>query len=87
MLASASEQDLVTQHFGIGMWIRNDFGLWAEQNTLLLDDCTRYKLGTSTPNGGTESEIDQISRYLGRMDADGASKTILLAARELARLK
>ena len=80
-LASASDDDLLTQHFGIGMQIRNTFGLWTG-NTHLLDDCTRAR---ELSNGKTETALDDTSLLLGRMDVDGASQTILLAARDLAR--
>src|SRR5271165_4440286 len=33
-----SEDDLITLHFGMGMGIRNQFGLW-EGNDALLGDC------------------------------------------------
>ena len=41
-----SEEDLPVQiaasfHFGIGMYIRNQFGLWAG-NQAVADDCVRY---------------------------------------------
>jgi len=36
-LASLSEADLSLCHFGIGLWIRNNFGLWAKNKALLED--------------------------------------------------
>jgi hypothetical protein len=81
-LAVATDEDLFSQHFGLCMQIRNDFGLWSG-NTQLLDDCTRWQ---HLQDGQPESEVDEMMLFLGRMDADGASNTILLAARDQARL-
>ena len=37
-IASMSEDDLFMLHFGLGMWIRNNLGLW-QGNSSLLRDC------------------------------------------------
>ncbi len=37
-LKSMSEDDLIDLHFGLGNWIRNEFGLWNE-NYELMQDC------------------------------------------------
>ncbi len=36
-LAAMSEDDLIDCHFGLGVWIRNNFGLWKENEFLLKD--------------------------------------------------
>jgi hypothetical protein len=41
-IAVLTEADLIGLHFGLGMKVRNDFGLWRE-NRLLLLDCQRIK--------------------------------------------
>ncbi len=83
-LASLSDGDLFAQHFGMGMQIRNNFGLWRG-NTQLLDECT---LSSRSPIRGADHDEpvpDEALLFIGRMDADGASHTILRAARDLAR--
>jgi len=37
-LKSRSETDLFDLHFGLGQWIRNNFGLW-EENYELMHNC------------------------------------------------
>src|SRR6266496_1205061 len=34
-IAAKSRAELVELHFGLGMWIRNNFGLWAGNTTLI----------------------------------------------------
>ena len=34
-IAAMSQDDLVALHLGIGMWIRNNLGLWSENSALL----------------------------------------------------
>lgn len=36
-LASMTEEDLIECHFGLGLWIRNNFGLWKGNKALLED--------------------------------------------------
>jgi len=51
-IAALTEADLIGLHFGLGMQIRNDFGLW-QSNRLLLLDCQRIKYGdTAYPAEG-----------------------------------
>ena len=41
-LASLTEHDLIEQeHFGIGLWVRNTFGLADGSNHVLLEDCAK----------------------------------------------
>ena len=37
-IKSISEDDLTDLHYGLGQWIRNEFGLWNE-NYELMNDC------------------------------------------------
>jgi len=37
-IKSMSDDDLTDLHFGLGQWIRNEFGLWNE-NYELMKDC------------------------------------------------
>lgn len=34
-IAAMSQDDLVALHLGMGMWIRNNLGLWSENRALL----------------------------------------------------
>lgn len=40
-VAAMAEDDLGDCHFGLGMYIRNEFGLW-EQGSPLLQDCQAH---------------------------------------------
>ena len=40
-LRGMAEADIVELHFGLGMWIRNTFGLWSG-NRVLLEDCAAF---------------------------------------------
>ncbi len=82
-LASWNEDDLMAQHFGMGIQIRNNFGLWGE-NTKLLDDCTMSS-GQATGQIENDEFDTEMLLCVGRMNADGASEIILRAARDLAR--
>lgn len=42
-IAGLPEADLIDLHFGLGMRIRNEFGLWEKRNPALLLDCQRVK--------------------------------------------
>jgi hypothetical protein len=35
-IASMAESDLINLHFGLGMWIRNNLGLWQGNDALML---------------------------------------------------
>lgn len=74
----------MAQHFGLGLQIRNNFGLWGG-NTKLLDDCTVTTCQAIGQTENDEPEADEEFLFAGRMDADGASERILRAARDLAR--
>lgn len=39
-IMNSSEERLVNFHFGLGVGIRNEFGLW-EKNSKLLEDCKK----------------------------------------------
>ena len=34
-IAATSQDDLIALHLGLGMWIRNNLGLWSENSALL----------------------------------------------------
>ncbi len=34
-IAAMSEDELINQHFGLGMWIRNNLGLWEPDSVLV----------------------------------------------------
>lgn len=36
-IAAMTERDLSGMHFGLGMWVRNNFGLWGKNELLLAD--------------------------------------------------
>jgi hypothetical protein len=40
--AAQSEEELIDRHWGLGMRIRNDFGLW-DPGSPLLQDCAAHK--------------------------------------------
>ena len=43
-ISATTEADLIGLHFGLGMRIRNEFGLWHDNRDLLMD-CQRIKYG------------------------------------------
>lgn len=53
-IRSMSEKDIVLLHFGLGMWIRNSFGLWRG-NTLLLE-----ATGAKGPDGASGVILDAL---------------------------
>jgi hypothetical protein len=63
--AGLSEDDLIQMHFGMGMGIRNQFGLW-EGNNALLGDCAAAK--------GLSGDFSWLS-----IDPNDASTIILTA--------
>jgi hypothetical protein len=42
-IAEVEEHDLISLHFGLGQVIRNEYGLWHDNNLPLLLDCHRIK--------------------------------------------
>ena len=47
-------EDLIAHHFGLGMWIRNNCGLW-NHNRSLLDDT-----GQEHPDGASMAIIEAL---------------------------
>ena len=47
-------EDLIGLHFGLGMWIRNNFGLWTHNRTLLEDT------GQEHPDGASMAIIEAL---------------------------
>lgn len=41
-IAAMPERDLPDLHFGLGIWVRNNFGLW-ERNLPLLEECMKIR--------------------------------------------
>jgi hypothetical protein len=41
-IAAMSQDDLITLHFGLGMWIRNNLGLWSGNRALLESTAVRH---------------------------------------------
>jgi len=64
-VAAMTETDLIGLHFGLGMRIRNEFGLWHDNRDLLMD-CQRIKYR------------DAADSYLS-IDPDDASVMIIWA--------
>ncbi len=50
--------DFIDLHFGLGMWIRNNFGLWKGNKTLLLETGKRH------PDDASEVIITALWRTL-----------------------
>jgi hypothetical protein len=50
---NSSEEGLINFHFGLGMAIRNDYGLWKEDSKL-LDDCKKI-------SGNPSIQVDDAS--------------------------
>jgi hypothetical protein len=57
-IAALRQEDLVLLHFGLGMWIRNNLGLW-QGNTTLLEAC-----GHSNPDDASAFLIEAFWRHL-----------------------
>lgn len=58
VIASMKEEDLITLHFGLGTWIRNNFGLWGG-NTALLSDA-----GKTDPDEAASIIINSLWRHV-----------------------
>ena len=61
-IAALRRTDLVQLHFGLGMWIRNNLGLW-EGNRRLLDAC-----GRSTPDDASTFLIEAFWQHLRNLE-------------------
>ena len=55
-----SEGDLIEYHFGLGMWIRNSWGLWRESR---LSEYL-FNLGFRHPDDKSSAILDSYWRYL-----------------------
>ena len=53
-LRRGRREDLIDHHFGLGMWIRNNFGLWNHNRTLLEDT------GQEHPDGASMAIIEAL---------------------------
>jgi len=72
-MSGMSRRDLISLHHGFGTWIRNNFGLWRGNRSLLLD-CERI-------------EKPRSHRIRGMMHPDDASTTITRALWRSLRLR
>lgn len=52
-VVNSSEEGLMEFHFGLGMAIRNDYGLWTD-GSQLLEDCKKY-------SGTAKVQVDDAS--------------------------
>lgn len=57
-IAAMAQDDLVALHFGLGMWIRNNLGLWSENRALLESS------GAQTPDDASGVIIEVLWRRL-----------------------
>lgn len=57
-IAAMSPNDLITLHFGLGMWIRNNLGLWSENHALL------ESTGAHNPDDASGLIIEALWRRL-----------------------
>lgn len=57
-IAAMAQDDLVALHFGLGMWIRNNLGLWSENRALLESS------GAQTPDDASGVIIEALWRRL-----------------------
>lgn len=74
VIASISDEvrqailDGIDLHFGLGMWIRNNFGMWAD-NKPLMHDCAIYY---ARINNYSDEQIAELRIHLeNEKDADG----------------
>lgn len=58
-LAKTKKKDLINYHFTLGMWIRNNFGLW-QKNSPLRDD-----LEVDHPDDASMEMIERLWKELG----------------------
>jgi hypothetical protein len=57
-IAAMKEHELTNLHFSIGMWIRNQFGLWSANEALLKDT------GAFDPDSASSVIIDALNEKL-----------------------
>ena len=55
-IKDSSEDELINFHFGLGMSIRNDFGLW-DKNSKLFEDCKKI-------SGNQNLHVDDASEII-----------------------
>lgn len=79
-IAYLGKEDLASMHFGLGLWIRNNFGLWGG-NWRLMSDC-----GESHPDSCSGVIIDRLWNRL-RSELPGAERAGLeLLEEQMARV-
>jgi len=62
-LRATRREDLIGLHFGLGMWIRNNLGLWHGNTALLADT------GQEHPDGASMVIIEELWE---RLQAEGS---------------
>ena len=65
-IASMSERELMRLHFGLGMWIREHFGLWHEPSELLdrMLDAEDIDIFALDPDGASAHIIRAFWKHL-----------------------
>lgn len=62
VIAALPEADLINLHFGLGMWIRNNLGLWQGNDALMQALCRREP--GIHPDDASMLIIEQVWRRL-----------------------
>ena len=75
-LSEIDENAKVSLHFGLGMWIRNNFGLWSEESALMKE------LQCLHADDASSRIIDALLSHLGR-----EPDTVKLKAEAMAELE
>ena len=66
MIAGMAESELIDLHFSLGSYIRNEFGLWFE-NDNLLNDCRRISNEPSLhPDSASSVIIEELWKRLSK---------------------
>jgi hypothetical protein len=65
-IAAMAESALIGLHFGLGLWIRNNFGLWQEPSAL-LDDARRLDPSIGHPDDASMLIIAGVWKRLQEM--------------------
>jgi hypothetical protein len=74
--------ELIDLHFGLGMWVRNNFGL-LQGNNGLLEDCAKY----AQAHAGSDPELRSLTGRGDQMHEDDASGVIIKALWERLQTK
>ena len=72
IIKNTNENDLINYHMGLGMWIRNNWGLWENSRLAQYFD----SLGVEHPDDMSETIIETFWRYLNNKP-DNLNKLVL----------